>query len=141
MRFRSILTLALASVTLGTGGCNSASQPKPRPSVAVAIAAVGAETVSAGQVARIHQTLRPEIEGAGFVFADRNATADLVLTVSFTPIPGSPGGRIKLTSLEPTAEFRRATEGGESVEAKQFRRLERELQSIVEAQSRNPDYR
>jgi hypothetical protein len=141
MRFLSILTFAvLGSLTIGIGGCATAQQSTRHLSVAVAI--IGTQTISAQQVVQIHQALRPELESAGYTLADSNATADLVLTVSFIPIPGGPGGRIKLTSLEPTAQFRRATEGAsDTSEAKEWRRLERDLQAIVEAQGRNPDSR
>ena len=138
----TLLVVAIAGTLLNFSACKTAPPPKQRPiSVAVAVTPVGADAVSAAQVLQIHRALRPEIESAGYVLADPNAPADLVLTVSFTSVPGGASGRIKLISLEPAGEFRRATEGAETDEAKRFRRLERELQSIVEAQGRNPEFR
>jgi glutathione S-transferase len=136
---RSMLSLVfVATLIFAVGGCTTPQAARARPlSVAIAITPVGTGTVSAAQAAEIQRALRPELEGAGYVLADRPTAADLVLTVSFVPAPGGPGGRIRLTGLEPTDQFRRATEGSDTLEAKEFRRLERELQSIVEARGKN----
>lgn len=141
MRFVSTLVLSLiVGLTLVLGGCAHAAKSAPRPlSVAVAVTPLGAGTVSAGQVAQIHQALRPEFERTGYIFANSRKNADLVLTVSFIPNPGGQGGRISFTSLEPTEQFREATDGGETPEAKEFRRRAQDLQAIVEAKGRNPD--
>ena len=141
MRLVSIFTAAVVAASmLVLSGCGTTRKPRPL-SVAVAITTTGAEKVSTAQMAQIYQALRPEIEGAGYIFAERNATADLVLTVRLAPNAGAAGGHIKLTSLEPTDEFRRAMEGSESAESKQWRRLERELQATAEALGRNLDSR
>lgn len=141
---RSILIFAglLATfMAVCVSGCGTA--PRARSlSVLIAITPMGAESVSPAQVAQIHHVLKPSVEAAGYTLAENDAAADLVLTVSFIPIPGMAGGRIKLISLEPSPEFRRATAtAGESAESKQMRRLERELQSAAEALGRNLDAR
>jgi hypothetical protein len=122
------------------GGCATTERTNPRAlAVTIAVTPVGARTVSAEQVAQIHQALKPELQRAGYVLADHSAMADLVLTVSFTPMPGGTGGRVKITGLEPTAQFRRETDGGDTEEAKELRRRLREIQRWAEGQSRNSD--
>src|SRR5687768_7577698 len=100
--FPSQIALLFLAGVLCCGGCATTERGSPRPlAVAVAITPIGARSVSAEQVARVHEALKPEIHRAGYTLAPGSAAADLVLVVSFTPTPGGSGGRVKITGLEP----------------------------------------
>ncbi len=126
--------LVLPAIALGLGGC--ASHAKARPlAVIVAVRPVNAKPLSTEQVARIHQALDPELLRAGYVLADLTASADLVVTVSFTPTPAGSGGQVKITGIEPTAQFRRATDDGDTPEAKELRRRLSEIERWANRQA------
>jgi hypothetical protein len=134
-RSTGIFVLTLLAGLILCPACSTASRSEPRPlSVAVAITPVGA-TLSAEQIARVHGALKPELQRVGYTFAESSAAADLVLLVTFSPIAGGTGGRLKIIGLEPTAEFRRATDGADTPEAKEMRRRQREIEQWVERQS------
>jgi hypothetical protein len=140
MRFASITVLTSFAGMILCSACTSVDRSVQRPlSVSVAITPIDARSISNAQAAQVHEALRPELQRAGYTFADNSMTADLVLLVSFTPTVGGNGGRVKITGLSPTAEFRRATDNGDTPEAKEMRRRQRELEQWVERQSRNSD--
>jgi hypothetical protein len=137
----SISLLFLAGVMLCFGGCATAERASLRPlAVAVAITPIGTSSLSAEQVTRVHAALGPEIQRAGYTLAQSSAAADLVLIVNFTPTPGGGGGRVKITGLEPTAQFRQATAGGDTPEAKEMRLRQREIELWIERQHRSYEY-
>ncbi len=130
----------LAGMALGFSACVNADRATQRPvAVAVAISPIGTRTLSADQVAQVHEALKPEILRAGYSLAPSRAAADLVLIVSYTPVDGGSGGRVKIMTLEPTARFLQATDGGDTPEAKEMRRRQRELEQWIERQSRSSD--
>jgi hypothetical protein len=74
----------------------------------------------------------------GFRLAEARNAADFVVTVSFTPIPGGSGGRVTVTGIEPSAEFRRMMGTGETEEEREYRRRLREYEQWAQRQNRDP---
>jgi len=105
----------------------------------MAVTPIGARSLSHEQVACVHEALIPEIRRAGYSVAKNRADADFMVLVNFTPVAGGSGGRVKITGLEPTAPFLRATEQGDTPEARELRRRQREIEQWMERQSRNSD--
>lgn len=131
--------LCAALVLLAFAGCVHTKSP-PRPlRVAIAITPVGVASLSTAQTAHIHAALKPQVEQRGFVFAEISAAADLVLLVKFTPTPGSAGGHVQIMGIQPTTQFRRETNSGDTPEAQEMRRRQRELEQWVERQGRLGD--
>ena len=141
MRFSAIAVYVIFVGLVLLSGCTNARTRNPRSlSVSVAITPIGASSLSTEQVARIHEAVKPELLRAGYTFAQTSSSADLVLLVSFTPVAGGSGGRVKVTGLEPTAQFRRATAGGDTPEANEMRRRQREFEQWLERQNRAYEY-
>ena len=136
----SFVLVLLAAAVLCSGCATRERQNARTLSVTVAITPLGARTLSSDQVIRIHDALKPELLRAGYSFAGNSSTADLVLLVSFTPIPDGNGGRVKIIGIEPTAQFRRETDGGDTPEAKEMRRRQREFELWAERQKSNYEY-
>lgn len=125
-------------VSICTSCGTTVRSPQNSRSVAVAVNSIGGRPPSTEQVSWIHQAIQPELARAGFEFAGKMATADFIVTVSFTPNVDASGGRVVITSIEPSAHFRAAGGGGEAAEVKELRRRLREMQEWGERDSRNP---
>ncbi len=140
MKIASTFAFLLLAVMAQCCGCASNGRPNPRPlSVSVSITPIGASSLSTEQVVRVHEAIKPQLLQSGYTFAVSSSAADLVLLVSFTPIPGGNGGHVRITGIEPTAQFRRETDGGDTPEAKEMRRRQRELEQWIERQGRSSD--
>ena len=131
-----LLCTALAACSGGAARSRHAARPV---SVAVAVTPIGVTSISTEQTKRVHAALIPELQRAGYSLAQTSAAADLVLLVSFTPTPEGEGGRVKIMGLEPSAQFRRSTDNGDTPEAKEMRRRQRELQQWIDRQLTHPD--
>ena len=130
--------LALATACLGPG-CISHAQPR-LPAVAIAIRPVGDSPPSAEDINLVLQALKPALLQKGASVAERRELADFVMTVSFTPATASAGSRVTVISIEPTARFRDATDGGDTPEAKEWRRRVREIEGWAASQGRTYEY-
>ena len=118
-------------------GCATSRQASRQPAVAIAVGLIAGGPPSAGDLARIHRALQPEFARIGLAMAGTRAEADFVATVSFDPTAG-PDGRIVVNGIEPTAKFRAATDDGDTPEAREWRRRQREIELWMERQNR-PD--
>lgn len=117
----------------------SVSPPLKAPFAAVAIRTTGGRAPTSDQVNRILQALTPELTRSGFVLASDRSVADVVVLVSFTPAPEGSGGRLVVTGMEPSARFKESTAGGDSEEAKEIRRRQREYERWTERQMQGSD--
>ena len=139
-RYFSLITglLSLAATCVGAG-CTSPAPPR-LPAVAIAITPVGNRPPSAEEIHRVHQALTPALLQMGALVAERRDVADFVITVSFTPATASAGSRVTVIGVEPTARFREATDGGDTPEAKEWRRRMREIEGWAGSQGRIYEY-
>jgi hypothetical protein len=121
---------------LAIAGTSCSTTPAPRsvamPAVAVAVTSADGSRPSTEQLTRIYQAMQPELLKVGLRLAEGRNAADFVVTVSFTPTPGGSGGRIAVTGIEPSAEFRRKIGNGESEEARELRRRVREMEMLMQ---------
>ena len=132
--------ILLCAALVACSGVAVGSRHALRPvSVAVAVTPVGVESISSAQTKLVHAALVPELQRAGYSLAQSGVSADLVLLVSFTPTPGGPGGRVQIMGLQPSAQFRRSTDNGDTPEAKEMRRRQQELQHWIDRQSSHSD--
>lgn len=126
-----VLTLAGAGAGCGTTG----TPPGPRmPLVTVAISTSDGVPPTHEQLAKVLGALTPELQRAGFDLAPNQRAAHFVVSVRFTRTPEGEGGRVTVTGLEPTVEFRAALDAAETPEAKEWRRRQREYETWVERQ-------
>lgn len=118
--------------------CSTTERANRRiPSVAVAVRTGGALPPSPEQIGRIHRALEPELARAGFTIAAGRDTADYVVTVQFTPAGDGSGGRVFVTSIEPSVRFRNSTADDDAPEGKEWRRRLRDIEQWIERQARD----
>jgi hypothetical protein len=130
--------LMLVILTLAYAGC--ATLPKRTPTVAIAVRLTGNGVPAPDHLAHIRAGLQPSLVRAGFVLAEDASIADYVLTVAFIPAITGQGGQVSIASFEPTRRFREAIDAGDTPEAKEWRRRQREIEEWVERQSRAYEY-
>ncbi len=119
-------------------GCSATSKRSINsPVVAVAVSTQGGAPPTAAEVARIHQALQPELTRAGFSLAADREAAAFIVSVTFTRPSGIDGERVKITGFEPRKQFHDATNGGDTPEAREVRRRQREYEQWVERQARS----
>lgn len=131
-----IAVLLMGAVFVGAG-CSTPGQRLT--AVAIAVRPVGNRPPSTEEIRRIHDSLQPALIRMGASVAQSREGADLVMTVDFIPATGDSGPRVKVIGVEPTARFREATDGGDTPEANDWRRRQREMEAWAERQGRGLD--
>jgi hypothetical protein len=121
-----VVLLSLGAAFVGAS-CTSPAEQRV-PAVAIAIRPVGDRPPSAEEVQLVLQALKPALLQKGASVAERRDLADFIMTVGFVPATSSSGSRVRVISIEPTARFREATDGGDTPEAKEMRRRVRDLE-------------
>ena len=132
-----ILTLMFIGATV-VSGCATAKKPRVY-SVSVAVTTIDGRAPSQEQAGHILAALRPEIERAGFQVARTSYEADFVVSVKFTRDAEGNGGRVAISGMEPSAQFRGAPGMGESEELKEIRRRLREMDAWAARQMTRTD--
>jgi hypothetical protein len=108
--------------------------------VAIAIRPNGGRPPSTEEIQQVLQAFKPALSQKGASVAERRDLADFVLTVSYTPATISAGSRVTVIGIEPTPRFRDATDGGDTPEAKEWRRRVREIEGFAGSRGGTYEY-
>ena len=137
MRLHDLAGLLIIGLLMATG-CATVREESPTVAIAVRLAG-DVVPPSADHIRHIRAGLQPSLQRAGFALAEDATVADYVLTVTFRPAVDGQGGHVSIASFEPTRQFREATDAGDTPEAKEWRRRQREIEQWMERQGRGQD--
>jgi hypothetical protein len=132
-----LLPLMIIAATV-VSGCTTAKKARVH-SVSIAVTTIDGNAPSQEQAAQILASLMPEIERAGFQVAKNAHEADFVVSVKFTKDAEGKGGRVSISGMEPSGQFRGGPGMGESDELKEIRRRIREMDAWAARQVMRTD--